>query len=166
MRVPASRLGREFASLTGSVNDLAERLDTVEEIRRHMLSDLAHELRTPITTINAHIDAVEDGIRTPGVHTYTVIRSATGRLHRLATDLDSVSRAGERQLHIEPQPVSVAALAASAIREAQPGYDESGIVLTAGPAATDIVDADPARIGQTLANLLGNARRHTPAGEP
>ena len=145
------------------MNDLAERLDTVEEIRRHMLSDLAHEL-------HAHhddqrpIDAVEDGIRTPGVHTYTVIRSATGRLHRLATDLDSVSRAGERQLHIEPQPVSVAALAASAIREAQPGYDESGIVLTAGPAATDIVDADPARIGQTLANLLGNARRHTLLG--
>ncbi|WP_454162293.1 sensor histidine kinase [Gordonia iterans] len=164
VRVPPSRLGREFSDLTRSVNRLAEQLDTTEEIRQQMLSDLAHELRTPITTIAAQIEAAEDGIRTPGQQMYGVIRGATGRLKRLADDIDSVSRAGERQLRVEPEPTAVNDITTAAVREAQPGYDAAGIQLIVGPTSTDQVDADRARIGQTLANLLSNARRHTPPG--
>ena len=164
IRVPPSRLGREFSDLTRSVNRLAEQIDTTEEIRQQMLSDLAHELRTPITTITAQIEAAEDGIRTPGMQMYGVIRSATGRLKRLADDIDAVSRAGERQLRVEAEPTTVNDITTAAVREAQPGYDAVGIHLGLGPTATDLVDADRARIGQTLANLLSNARRHTPPG--
>jgi signal transduction histidine kinase len=129
-----------------------------------MLSDLAHELRTPITTIAAQIEAAEDGIRTPGEQMYGVIRSATSRLKRLADDIDSVSRAGERQLRVEPEPTAVNDITTAAVREAQPGYDDAGIDLIVGPTTTDLVAADRTRIGQTLANLLSNARRHTPPG--
>lgn len=164
IRVPPGRLGREFSDLARSVNRLAEQLETTEEIRQQMLSDLAHELRTPITTIAAQIEAAEDGIRTPGAQMYGVIRGATGRLERLADDIDAVSRAGERQLRVEPEPTAINDITTAAVREAQPGYDDAGIHLVLSPTITDLVDADRARVGQTLANLLSNARRHTPPG--
>lgn len=164
IRVPPSRLGREFSDLTRSVNRLAEQLDTTEEIRQQMLSDLAHELRTPISTITAQIEAAEDGLRTPGAQMYGVVHNATGRLKRLADDIDAVSRAGERQLRIDPELTAVNDIITAAIREAQPCYDALGINLVFGPTTTDLIDVDRARLGQTLANLLSNACRHTPPG--
>ncbi|MCF8570079.1 HAMP domain-containing histidine kinase [Gordonia sp. HY002] len=164
VRVPPSRLGREFSDLTGSVNQLAIQLDTSEEVRQQMLSDLAHELRTPITTIAAQVEAAEDGIRVPGEQMYSVIRGAADRLKRLADDIDAVSLAGEKQLRTNPEPTAVNDIVTAAIREAQTGFDNAGVTLTVGSTVPDFVDADRARIGQTLANLLSNALRHTPSG--
>lgn len=164
VRVPASHLGREFSDLTRSVNQLAQQLDSTDETRQRMLSDLAHELRTPITTIAAQIEAAEDGIRTPGAHMYGVIRAATSRLERLADDIDDVSRAGERQLRVDLAPIAVKDITTAAVREAQSGYDDAGVRLVVGATTVDVVAADSDRIGQALANLLSNARRHTPRG--
>ena len=163
IRVPPSRLGREFSDLTRSVNRLAEQIDTTEEIRQQMLSDLAHELRTPITTITAQIEAAEDGIRTPGAQMYGVIRSATGRLKRLADDIDAVSRAGERQLRVEAEPTAVNDITTAAVREAQPGYDAVGIHLGLGPTTTDLVDAGP--VPDAERELIRLRRREHETGE-
>ncbi|WP_235831552.1 sensor histidine kinase [Gordonia zhaorongruii] len=164
VRVPPSRLGREFSDLTRSVNQLAIQLDSIEEVRQQMLSDLAHELRTPITTIVAQVEAAEDGIRAPGDQMYGVIRGATDRLRRLADDIDAVSRAGEKQLRTTPEPTAVNEIIVAATREAQTRFDNAGVTLAVGSTVDDYIDADRARIGQTLANLLSNALRHTPTG--
>ena len=76
-------LGAEFATLAGTYNRLADRLEATEATRRQMLADLAHEMRTPLATIDAHLEALEDGVRRLDSETVTVLRSSTHRLRRL-----------------------------------------------------------------------------------
>ena len=65
-RVPSPGLGSEFDLLATTINELAERLGDVETTRRRILADLAHEMRTPLASIGAHLEAVEDGVRDAG----------------------------------------------------------------------------------------------------
>lgn len=156
-------LGAEFDQLTTTINQLAERLDAVERTRRRMLSDLAHEMRTPLATIDAHLDAIEDGIRAADAQTVAVLRSSTRRLNRLAQDIGAVSRAEEGQLHLETAPLVAADLVRSAIIAARPAAREKGIELVESVGSESArVMADSERMGQVLANLIENAIRHSP----
>lgn len=161
-RVPDPGLGREFASLAATFNSLAERLEATETTRRRMLADLAHEMRTPLATVDAHLEAVEDGVRALDDDTLEVIRESTQRLRRLAEDMTAVSRAEEGGVHLSPQPVDAAALVRSAAEVARDRYAAKGVALEVAPAAAGRVRVDPDRIAQVLGNLLDNALRHTP----
>lgn len=164
-RVPEPGLGSEFATVADAFNAMAARLADVEATRRRLLADLGHELRTPIATIEAYIDAAEDGVPVADEDTWTVLRAQTSRLHRLAEDIATVSRAEEHQLDLKRRPVAVTDLVSGAIAAARSRYTAKGVALRERVAA-DLppVDADPDRIGQVLGNLLGNALRHTPPG--
>ncbi len=163
-RVPDPGLGGEFATLADTFNALAERLGAVETTRRRMLADLAHELRTPLATIDAHLEAVEDGVRDLDHETLGVLRDSTHRLRRLAEDIGAVSRAEEGGLDIHPGPVDPAALADAAVDAASDRYTAKGVLLETRLRTRVRVLADPDRIGQVLTNLLDNALRHTPSG--
>ncbi|MGV9747706.1 sensor histidine kinase [Rhodococcus zopfii] len=163
-RLSGPGLGREFDQLAETINRLADRLDSIETTRRRMLSDLAHEMRTPLATLDAHLEALEDGIRVADTETLTILRSSTSRLERLAEDMGAVSRAEEGRLSIDPIATDTATLVATAIRAAGDRYAAKNVALidrVERPAAVT-VDAD--RIGQVLGNLLDNALRHTPTG--
>lgn len=162
-RVPDPGLGGEFATLAATFNALAERLGAVETSRRRMLADLAHELRTPLATIEAHLEAVEDGVRGLDESTLAVLRGSTRRLGRLAEDIGAVSQAEEGQLDIDPQPVDPAGLADAAVRAAWDRYDDKGVRLDTRLDTHEPVVADSDRMGQVLGNLLDNALRHTPS---
>jgi two-component system sensor histidine kinase BaeS len=163
-RVPDPGLGGEFAVLASSYNTLAQRLETTESTRRRMLADLAHEMRTPLATIEAHLEAVEDGVRDLDHNTLGVIRGSTHRLHRLAEDISAVSRAEEGGLQISPQPVEAVSLARTAAESARDRYAAKGVHLDLDLDTADLVRVDPDRLAQVLGNLLDNALRHTPAG--
>lgn len=163
-RVPDPGLGGEFATLALTYNRLAERLEATESTRRSMLADLAHEMRTPLATIDAHLEAVEDGIRGLDADTLGVIRDSTGRLRRLAEDMAAVSRAEEEGLDITLRPMAAADIAAAAAEIARDRYAAKGVHLNTELADAGEVRVDADRIGQALGNLLDNALRHTPAG--
>lgn len=163
-RVPDPGLGGDFTTLARTFNALAERLGAVETTRRRMLADLAHEMRTPLATINAHLEAVEDGVRDLDHDTLGVLRDSTQRLRRLAEDIGAVSRAEEDGLDIHPGPVDPTTLAEAAAEAARDRYTAKGIHLQARVRTQESVLADPDRIGQVLTNLLDNALRHTPSG--
>lgn len=163
-RVPDPGLGGEFATLASTFNSLAERLGSVERTRRRMLADLAHEMRTPLATIDAHLEAVEDGVRDLDPHTYGVLRDSTQRLRRLAEDIGAVSRAEEGGLDIHRAPVDPAALLQAAADAAEERYAAKGVRLKTQLRTHDPVLVDADRIGQVLTNLLDNALRHTPTG--
>ncbi|GEE03565.1 putative sensor histidine kinase [Gordonia spumicola] len=157
-------LGREFADLADAVNRLAHRLGETETTRRRMLADLGHEMRTPIATIESHLEALEDGVRVADADLIRVLRTGTRRLARLAEDVNAVSRVQEGLDAVRPEPTTSDELVRAAVTAAGKAYSDAGIALVvdAGPAVA--VHADPARIGQVLGNLLDNARRHTPSG--
>lgn len=157
--------GPELGSLADAFNAMAERLETTEETRRRLLSDLAHELRTPIATIGAYLDGLEDGVIAWGDEADSVIRAQSGRLLRLTEDLDEVSRAEEGRLQLVREVCGADHLVATVVRANAAVFAEAGTALVVGPGDPAAeVEVDPDRFAQVLGNLLNNARRHTPAG--
>lgn len=163
-RVTDPGLGVEFATLAESYNSLAQRLGKIEATRRRMLADLAHEMRTPLATVDAHLEAVEDGVRSLDEDTLRVIRVSTRRLSRLAEDIAAVSQAEEGTLDIHRQLIEASVLVAAASEGAQDRFTAKGVRLETYLNTNDQVLADPDRIGQVLSNLLDNALRHTQPG--
>jgi len=163
-RVPSPGLGGEFDQLAATFNQLADRLDSVEITRRRMLADLAHEMRTPLATLDAHLEALEDGVRDLDEATFAVLRSSTQRLGRLAQDINAVSQAEEGKLEINRVPTDPRDLIEAAGRVALDRYRAKGVGLIEQVSATATVSVDRERIGQVLGNLLDNALRHTQQG--
>ena len=164
-RVSTPAIGAEFATLTDSFNEMAARLETVEATRRRLLADLAHEMRTPVATLDGYLEGLEDGIVTVTADTLTMLRAQTARLARLAEDIAAVSRAEEHQLDLHPESTDPGALVQAAVEAAREQYAASGVELTTEVAGgLPTVRVDRVRMGQVLTNLLDNSRRHTPAG--
>jgi two-component system sensor histidine kinase BaeS len=164
-RVPDPGLGPEFAALTDGFNAMAGRLAATEQVRQRMLADLAHELRTPVASIEATVEAVADGILPAAEPTWATLTDQTHRLGRLVADIAAVSHAEERSLHLDPHPQPLADLAAEAAAAIQARYRAKGVYLRLDCAPdTPAVAADAHRLGEALANLLDNALRHTPPG--
>jgi signal transduction histidine kinase len=162
--VPRPGLGREFEQLTTSLTQLADRLDNTEITRRRMLADLAHEMRTPLATLDAHLEAIEDGVRVLDTPTLTILQDSSQRLGRLAQDISAVSQAQEGNLDIRPEPVEVDELLDAATQAAADSYRAKEVTLLDTATVQATVQADPHRMGQVLSNLLDNALRHTPSG--
>ncbi|MDH6197497.1 two-component system sensor histidine kinase BaeS [Mycobacterium frederiksbergense] len=164
-RVPPAHLGDDFDSLERSFNRMADRLEAVDANRRRLFSDLAHEIRTPISVLEAYFEAVEDGVRTLDPETISMLRQQTHRLVRFAGDAAALAQAEESQATISPTPVSAHTVVAAAVAAAQDRFDDAGVALDwrADPDLPQLW-ADPHRLAQILGNLLDNALRHTPAG--
>jgi two-component system sensor histidine kinase BaeS len=164
-RVTAPGIGADFDSVAASFNAMAARLADVETTRRRLLADVGHELRTPLATMQAYVQAAQDGITVADEDTWTVLATQTERMQRLIEDIAAVSRAEENQLDLHPVRTTAADLAVTAVTAARPRYTAKGVALEHRPQpGATTVDADPARLAQVLANLLDNALRHTPPG--
>jgi signal transduction histidine kinase len=164
-RLAAPGLGPEFDAMTGSFNRMAATLSAVETTRRRLLSDLAHEMRTPLATIDAYLEGIEDGVASADAPTLGVLREQTHRLSRLAEDVTAVSQAEEDQLQLSRRTLDPAELVTGAAHAASPRFEAKGVTLATGIAPyVPPVDGDADRLGQVLANLLDNALRLTPAG--
>ena len=164
LRVPSPAIGQEFDTLAETFNELAQRLDSVENMRRRMLGDLAHEMRTPLATLDAHIEALEDGVRELDGDTLRVLRSSSHRLGRLAQDITAVSAAQEDAIEIRARPTAPRELTSAAVRTARDRFAAKGVALTASVTTDVLVNVDSERMAQILGNLLDNALRHTAAG--
>lgn len=162
--VPPAGAGPELDDLATAFNTMAEALAHTEDTRRGLLSDLSHELRTPVATLTAYLEGIHDGITQWNDGTRQVLADQVDRLARLAKDLDAVSRAEEGRLTLEPAPLFVGDLVEAAVQAQDDAYRAKGVQLAIARSEDARVTADRSRLLQVLANLLDNARRHTPAG--
>lgn len=164
IRVPGPGLGPEFDALAAAFNQMAGRLGSVERTRRRLLADLGHEMRTPVATLEAYLEALEDGVATLDAETSRLLRAQTRRLARLSDDISTVSRAEEGQVRLDLRAVQPGLLVAAAANAEAEAYQVKGVRLVSDiPAGLPELSLDPERIGQVLDNLLDNALRHTPA---
>lgn len=152
------RLGRAF-------NEMTERLGTNEERRRRLLADIAHELRTPLSVIQANLEAVLDGLYPADEEHLGRMLEGTNVMSRLLDDLQTLSTAEAGALRLHRQRTDARELVLAAVATFSAAATEGGIRLTAEvDRPVPLVDVDPVRIGEVLSNLLSNALRHTPAG--
>jgi signal transduction histidine kinase len=154
----------DVRDLARSFNRMAERLQANERQRRDLLADVAHELRTPLSVIQARVEGIRDGVYGSDAEHLALIQEETRVMARLLDDLALLSNAeaGSLRLHrerLEPRELLVSAESAFRTQAAEAGV---AIVLDA-PDDLPVVDVDPIRIGEVLSNLVSNAVRHTPA---
>lgn len=162
--VPDAEFSSELHDLAGSFAHMANRLSETENIRVRLLANLAHELRTPLATLEGFIDGMEDGMLPTNASSWTTMRDQVERLRRLSVDLRETAAAEEHALELVLEPLDARAVAAAAIAAASPRYQAKGVTLTSAASPTPCrIAADSVRLQQVLANLLDNALRHTDA---
>ncbi|ORW02311.1 histidine kinase [Mycobacterium kubicae] len=164
IRVATPRLGHDFDALAGAFNQMAARLESVDATRRRMIGDLAHEIRTPVSVIEAYLEALEDKVETLDPETTAMLRDQTRRLVLFSDDISALAQAEEGQT-ISPVRVAASELISTAVATVADRYRAKEVALkTRVNANVPPLWADPQRLGQVLGNLLDNALRHTPRG--
>ena len=154
----------EIAELATSFNLMAASLEATERRRVELVGDVAHELRTPLATLDGYLEGLEDGVVEPGAATWTLLRAETSRLTRLVGDLQQLWRAEARQLSLVPRTIDVGAFLRAALDRFAARAQARSIHLRLD-VAPDVgqLRADPDRLAQVLDNYLANAIRYGPA---
>lgn len=155
----------ELGELATSFNLMSTKLARSVNLRRQMTADIAHELRTPISVILGHTEAMHDGVLPPSEETFDIIRDEALRLERMVDELRTLSRADAGELALTHRLVSAQELVDQAIKAYRPDARKKNIKLRV-EASPDLpeVSIDPDRMAQVLGNLLTNALRYTPHG--
>jgi signal transduction histidine kinase len=154
----------ELAALASDVNQLAAALETTERRRAQLISEVSHEMRTPLTTISGYVEGIIDGVFSPTDEVLATVSEETARLERLVSDLATLSRAEENALPLKITREDLGALAAAVAARLRPQFDDQNVTLEVQGSAALPVDVDRDRVIQVIANLLGNALTYTPAG--
>jgi signal transduction histidine kinase len=156
---------RELADLAVDVNALGEALAATEHRRTRLVSDLSHELRTPITALDGFLEGLEDGVFEPDGETLAAMRTETRRLERLASDLGALSLTAEQAFHLERDRSDLAGIAAMSARALAGAAAAADVEIDVTGLATDLpVEVDADRMGQVFTNLVRNAIQHTGRG--
>lgn len=155
----------EIGELAQAFNSMADGLTRLEQLRRNMVTDVAHELRTPLSNIRGYLEALRDGVIEPNAEVIESLYEEAMLLSRLVDDLRELALAEAGQLRLERHPVAPADVVDRAVEAARAQASARGIALRADlPADLPLISVDPQRIGQVLGNLLSNALTHTPSG--
>jgi signal transduction histidine kinase len=159
------RGSREVRRLGRAFNEMAERLGTNEARRRQLLADVTHELRTPLSVIQANLEALIDGLYPIDDTHLRPVLEETKVMARLLDDLQTLSTAEAGVLTLHREPTDPGRLIDAAVQAFTAQAEEAGVPLEArGSDTLPELDVDPLRIGEVLSNLLSNALRHTPTG--
>jgi signal transduction histidine kinase len=152
----------EITQLSSAFNTMAANIEQLFDARRELVAWASHDLRTPLASIQAMIEALEDGLADPADYLPT-LRDQVRTLSRLVDDLFELARIDSGALSFELEETRVAAVVESALRLARPEASNRNVELLAylDPEATARVEPD--KIQRVLSNLLTNALRHTPS---
>lgn len=159
------RSNDELGELAQAFNRMSSELSRSVNSRKQMTADIAHELRTPLSLILGHAEAVHDGVLPPSRENFEIIREEATRLEHLVNDLRVLSLADAGELSINLQTVEPQRLLQDVASTYQYQAQRKNVALElniASPLPT--IEVDPGRMTQVLTNILDNALRHTPEG--
>jgi signal transduction histidine kinase len=155
----------ELGRLALSFNRMATQLEQIEVMRRDLIANVAHELRTPLASIKGYMEGLIDGVLPAEAATFQQVSREADRLQRLVQDLQELSRVEAGALALDQRPTPVPRLVDAVLARLERQFEEKGVALDTDLAEDlPLVRADEDRIGQVLLNLVGNALQYTPAG--
>ncbi|MGW7824386.1 sensor histidine kinase [Streptomyces puniciscabiei] len=155
----------EIGRLTDAFNDMADHRKRSESQRKALVSDVAHELRTPLSNLRGWLEAVDDGLIDPSPDLITSLLEEAVQLQHLINDLQDLAQADAGALRLHLEAVTVTDLLHQSAAAHQAEAERTGITLTSSaPEDLPTLAADPVRVRQAISNLLSNALRHTPEG--
>jgi len=155
----------EFGELGESFNYMAASLDNSEQARRHLLADITHDLRTPLSVIEGTVDAMLDGVYQANPENLNSLKEETAVLTHLVADLRDLSLAEAGQLKLEIEPINLTELVQRRVSQVEVIAQKKNISLnTAIANGLPQIEVDSARIEQVVANLLTNALNFTHSG--
>lgn len=153
----------ELAQLALHFNQMAEKLDQIESMRRQLIGDVSHELRTPLTAIKGSMEGLMDGILPATADTFQQIHTEADRLNRLVDDLQELSRVEARSFNLDLRAVDISTLIKTVTKRMASQAESKRITLNLELAANlPHILADEDRATQILTNLLGNALQYSP----
>jgi signal transduction histidine kinase len=178
LRQAAGRIGRgdfstrlhlkdrsELGDLAGAFDTMADNLEKGEQFRRNLITDTAHELRTPLANIRGYLEAIRDGVVQPDEATISSLHEESMVLSRLVEDLQELSLSDAGQLKLVRQPENIIEIISQVVSVTTHTAAEKGLsVINNIVGEFPLCDIDSQRIRQVLHNLISNAIIHTPAG--
>jgi len=152
----------ELAELARSFNEMATSLSSLFDARRELVAWASHDLRTPIASLQAMLEAVEDGVAEPDRY-LPAMREQVQALGTLVDDLFELARIDAGALTIESQDAPISALVQACLRGLEPQAQAKGVTLEARLDGDPVARCAPDKVERVLLNLLTNALRHTPS---
>jgi two-component system sensor histidine kinase BaeS len=162
VRVPVTTRD-ETGILAEAFNELTERRERIEAQRKAMVSDIAHELRSPLTNIRGWLEVTRDGVVDPDPALLGSLHEEAMVLQRVIDDLQDLAAADAGTLRLHPEPVRADDLLDQVAAAHRVAAAAAGVTLRTDTHGSPWLDADPVRMRQALGNLVSNALRHTPA---
>lgn len=155
----------EVGQLAQAFNRMSAELEQLEQLRRDLVANVSHELKTPISALHAHLENLLDGVERPEPETLQVMLAQAERLGRLVDQLLDLSRLESGDVPLRREGVALAPLVSQVLSEIEVARPHRDVRLEREiPADVPSVFADRERVHQVLFNLLDNAVRFTPAG--
>lgn len=147
----------EIADLGSGINTMAAELERGRAAEQQFLLSVSHDLRTPLTALRGFGEALEDGTVTDTTKAGAVISHNANRLGRLVGDLLDLSKLEARQFRFDIQSFDAAEVVAATASGLAPSAADREVELAIDESPTVVVQADPDRLGQAVANLVENA---------
>jgi signal transduction histidine kinase len=156
---------RWMRTLARAFNSMTSKLQAQDLQRRHLMADIAHELRTPLAVLEGRLEGMLDGVYPRDEAQITAVLQETRMLTRLVDDLRTLAHTESGTLALQKEPTDIGILIHDAAAAFSADAAERTIALTVtAPADLPLVTVDPLRIREVLVNLISNAMRHTPDG--
>jgi len=162
-RIAEESTTKEIGEMTSAINNLAETLEKQEALRKRMSLDVAHEFRTPIATLQSHLEAMIDGIWKPDVMRLKSCHEEVLRIGRMVRDIEQLAKFEGKNLILNKEPVDLSELIQTIVRNFESDFKNKGVELKITNNKC-IVSVDRDKISQVIINLLSNALKYTSDG--
>ncbi len=163
VKIEDSSHTREMMGLTDAVNSLSDKLAGQDALRRRLTADVAHELRTPLSSLQGHIEAFQDGIWAADEPHLAVCHAEILRLNRLVGDLERLANLEDGSAVLEKTEFELKNMIDGIVLGFKAASRNKGVSIeVSGDEA--VISADSGKLGQVMSNLISNSLRHTPEG--
>jgi two-component system sensor histidine kinase BaeS len=154
---------REISQLISSVNQMSEALEKQEALRKRLTADVAHELRTPLASLQGYLEAMVDGIWTPDTERLKGCHEEIVRISRLVSDLEKLARYEGEELQLNKTRFDLYEAVRHIVHSLEVDFAKKGVSLRYSGGKAEIY-ADRDKMSQVVVNLLSNALKFTPSG--